>query len=80
MHGSDLLTAFAPGDLTDYLVRFVNHLDPNGKTGVQWPRYNLATRAVLQFNDGEPAINVTSDTERLQGMEVVASLGRRFPF
>ncbi|KAI0793614.1 carotenoid ester lipase [Fomes fomentarius] len=80
VHGSDLLIAFAGGDLTDYLVRFVNHLDPNGKTGVQWPRYSLATRPVLQFNDGEPAINVTSDIERLQGMEVVASLGRRFPF
>lgn len=63
--GSNLLTPYAPGDLTDYFMPFVNHLDsdPNGKTGVQWPRYNLSTRHMLHLNEGEAAINVTSDVE-----------------
>ncbi|TFK88164.1 carotenoid ester lipase precursor [Polyporus arcularius HHB13444] len=78
-HGSDLFNAFGPGDMTDYFVRFVHDLDPNGPTGIQWPRYNTSARLTLQFNDGDVPINITVDNERLAGTEELTSLTLRFP-
>ncbi|KAI0699606.1 carotenoid ester lipase precursor [Cerioporus squamosus] len=76
-HGSDLINAFGPGDMTDYFIRFVHHLDPNGPTGVQWPRYNMSSRLTLQFNDGDVPLNITVDDARLAGTEELASLALR---
>ncbi|RPD58759.1 carotenoid ester lipase precursor [Lentinus tigrinus ALCF2SS1-7] len=80
-HGSDLLTAFRPGDMTDYFVRFVNHLNPNGLHFSQpfWPRYDPITRLTLQFNDGSIPVNVTVDNKRREGTDELFKLGLRFP-
>ncbi|KAI0699615.1 carotenoid ester lipase precursor [Cerioporus squamosus] len=78
-HGSDLINAFGPGDMTDYFIRFVHDLNPNGPTGVQWPRYDTSARSTLQFNDGTVPLNVTVDDERLAGTEELNSLALRFP-
>ncbi|RPD58717.1 alpha beta-hydrolase [Lentinus tigrinus ALCF2SS1-7] len=79
-HGSDLLNAFGPGDMTDYFIHFVNHLDPNGaSTRVHWPTYKPSTRLTLQFNEGSVPINVTVDNWRLAGMKEISSLSLRFP-
>ncbi|CAL1698298.1 unnamed protein product [Somion occarium] len=29
-HATDLLNVYGPGDMSDFLINFVNHLDPNG--------------------------------------------------
>ncbi|KAI0699612.1 carotenoid ester lipase precursor [Cerioporus squamosus] len=79
-HTTDLLNAFGPGDMTDFFVRFVNDLDPNGDSGVQWPPYNTTARATLQFNDGAVPLNITVDDERIAGTDELASLSLRFPF
>ncbi|RPD58746.1 carotenoid ester lipase precursor [Lentinus tigrinus ALCF2SS1-7] len=78
-HASDLLIAFAPGDMTDYFIRFVHDLDPNGPSGVQWPQYNSSARLTLQFNNGDVPLIVTVDDERLAGTEELTSLALRFP-
>ena len=80
-HGSDLFTAFGPGDMTDYFVRFVRHLDPKGGNGTQpfWPRYDPIARLTLQFNDGSVPITVTVDDERLAGTSELSNLSLRFP-
>ncbi|RPD58753.1 carotenoid ester lipase precursor [Lentinus tigrinus ALCF2SS1-7] len=80
-HGSDLFTAFGPGDMTDYFVRFVTNLDPNGSNESQpvWPTYNTTARLTLQFNDGSTPINVTVDDERLAGTDELSALSLRFP-
>ena len=80
-HGSDLLTAFAPGDMTDYFIHFVNHLNPNGRNGIEplWPRYSTTARLTLQFNDGSVPINVTRDEQRLEGTNELFNLSLRFP-
>lgn len=41
-----LQNVYAPGDMTDYLVHFVNHLDPNGSEDhlSQWPQYDSQQR------------------------------------
>ncbi len=74
-----MINAFGPGDMTDYFVRFVNDLDPNGESGVQWPPYNTTVRATLQFNNGAVPLNITADKERLAGTNELASLALRFP-
>ena len=69
--------------MTDYFIRFVNHLDPNGRdasaTEIVWPRYNPTSRLTLQFNDGSTPVNVTVDNERLAGTEELFNLSFRFP-
>ena len=66
--------------MADYFIRFVNHLDPNPASGVQWPRYNTSTRSTLQFNDGIVPLTVTADDQRRAGIEELTSLSLRFPF
>ncbi|KAI0688202.1 carotenoid ester lipase precursor [Cerioporus squamosus] len=78
-HTSDLLNAFGPGDMTDYFIRFVNDLDPNGASGVYWPPYNATARLTLQFDDGSVPLNVTVDDQRLAGTDELSSLIGRFP-
>ncbi|KAI0699617.1 carotenoid ester lipase precursor [Cerioporus squamosus] len=79
-HGSDLFNALGGGDMTDYFIRFVRHLDPNAAaTGVHWPPYKPSTRLTLQFNEGRVPLNVTVDDQRLAGMRELTSLALRFP-
>ena len=70
--------------MTDYFIRFVNHLDPNGRdasaTEIVWPRYNPTSRLTLQFNDGIVPLTVTADDQRRAGIEELTSLSLRFPF
>ncbi len=80
VHASDLFNALAPGDMTDYFLRFVNHLDPSGKTGVQWPPYNTSSRLTLQFNNSTIPLNVTMDNERLTGTDELTRMSLNFPF
>ncbi|KAI0793620.1 carotenoid ester lipase precursor [Fomes fomentarius] len=80
VHGSDLLTAFGPGDMTDYFVRFVNNLNPNGADAIQWPLFNTSARATLQFNDGDTPLEITADIERVNATDTVFQLSRRFVF
>ncbi|RDX42812.1 carotenoid ester lipase precursor [Lentinus brumalis] len=79
-HGTDLSNALGPGDMTDYFIRFVNHLDPNGGSAPHWPPYNTSARRTLQFNDGSTPLTVTADTERLAGTDALLDLSLRFPF
>ena len=37
--------------MTEYFVRFVRSLNPNARTGVQWPRFNSLFRWQLEFVD-----------------------------
>ena len=80
-HGNDILDVYAPSDITEYFVRFVNTLDPNTKHGgVRWPVYNPTDRAALTFSDNtSQPIRVTKDVERLLGMLEVADLSLEFP-
>ncbi|EMD36783.1 hypothetical protein CERSUDRAFT_65576 [Gelatoporia subvermispora B] len=55
-HQSELLSVYAPGVMTDYLIRFAAHLDPNGgpqsqSTQVYWPQYDLTDPQLLTFYD-----------------------------
>ena len=81
-HGSDLFNAYQGGELQDYIIHFVNHLDPNGlNPGVSrnltvWPQYTQVSAPILTFNDGpgEAPVNITQDTYRLEPIEFVMEL------
>ncbi|OBZ75690.1 Lipase 1 [Grifola frondosa] len=81
-HATDLIDTYAyayPGDLVDYLVNFVNHLDPNGRTPrFFWPQYDLASRKVLTLWDAG-RLSVTNDTYRAEGIRLFTKLALKFP-
>ncbi|RDX42819.1 carotenoid ester lipase precursor [Lentinus brumalis] len=78
-HGTDLLNALEGGDMSDYFIRFVRHIDPNAETGVHWPPYDATARSTLQFNEGSMPVSVAADDQRLAGTEELNRLSSRFP-
>ena len=81
-HGSDLLNALEGGDMTDYFVRFINHLDPNShaKDNVHWPQYDSEARLTLLFDEGREPLHVAVDDYRAAGMKELNALAMRFQF
>ena len=65
--------------MTNYLVRFVNDLDPNGGSDLHWPLFSVTDRPTLQFNDGDTPLGITADVQRVNGTEELFQLSSRFP-
>ena len=78
-HGTDILNVYGGGDMTDYLVNFVNNLDPNGKTGIAWPKYTLDSPQLLTFLDGLTPLTITNDDYRVDGFNLITKLSLEFP-
>ncbi|EJF60948.1 carotenoid ester lipase precursor [Dichomitus squalens LYAD-421 SS1] len=78
-HATDILNVYGGGDMTDYLVNFVNHLDPNGKTGIAWPQYSVDSPKLLTFLDGLIPLTITSDDYRADGFNLITNLSLQFP-
>ena len=65
--------------MADFLINFVNNLDPNGETGISWPKYNTSSPKLLTFLDGLTPLNITDDDYRVDGMNFLTELGFQFP-
>ena len=78
-HGTDILNVYGGGDMTDYLVNFVNNLDPNGKTGIAWPKYTLESPPLLTFLDGLTPLTITNAHYRVDGFNLITKLSLEFP-
>ncbi|KAI0076889.1 alpha/beta-hydrolase [Panus rudis PR-1116 ss-1] len=54
-HGTDLNILYGGGDLSEYLVNFINHLDPNGASPslTQWPKYDTESQVILTLLDDD---------------------------
>ncbi|KAI0686608.1 carotenoid ester lipase precursor [Earliella scabrosa] len=78
-HGSDMLNVFGGGDMADYLIYFVNNLDPNGETGIAWPKYTTSEREQLTFQDGLVPLAITKDDYRVDAMEHIIKLSIENP-
>lgn len=65
--------------MTDYLINFVNNLDPNGKTGISWPKYTTSSPKLLTFLDGLTPLKITNDDFRVDGMKLLTKLSLQFP-
>ncbi|THH21429.1 hypothetical protein EW146_g170 [Bondarzewia mesenterica] len=79
VHASDILNVYGPGDMTDYLIRFATNLDPNGNTGISWPKYTNSTPQLLTFLDGLVPLTITQDTYREEGMALLMQLSLESP-
>ena len=59
------------------LINFVNHLDPNGKSGSQWPKYSLSHPKNFVFGPG--TTSVQDDTYRKKAISVLNAVVLRHP-
>ncbi|KAM5544433.1 hypothetical protein V8D89_002093 [Ganoderma adspersum] len=81
-HGNDVVSFAVDQAFTDYFIRFVATLDPNGgsnSTVPQWPRYDPTTLGMLRVVDGEEAIAIGRDDAREEAMAAVAALSLKYP-
>ncbi|KAA1472206.1 alpha/beta-hydrolase [Dentipellis sp. KUC8613] len=78
-HGSEIPSFWGPGDMTDYLIRFVTHLDPNGNTSFRWPQYSASSPQLLTLWDGLFPLNITQDTYRAEALSYLTSLSLKYP-
>ena len=59
------------------LINFVNHLDPNGASGSQWPKYSLDDPKNFVFGPGTTSIQ--DDTYRKEAISVLNAVVLRHP-
>ena len=79
----DLVASFGPtGELRDYVVRFVNNLDPNGKNGlgIPWPQWNAKKPKAIVFQDDIffPVV-LGDDNYRTDPLSLVANMSLLYP-
>ena len=77
-HGSDVELAFS-GDMADYLIRFAATLNPNGDTGISWPKWTVDSRDMLLFEDGDVPLSITQDTYREEAIKAVVKVFLEHP-
>ena len=74
-HESDLPNIYGGGDLTDLLIQFVTHLNPNGVSSPQWPRYTRSSPQLMTLLDGQATNRtITLDTYRVEAIEFITNL------
>ncbi|TFK87018.1 carotenoid ester lipase precursor [Polyporus arcularius HHB13444] len=78
-HTTELVNVFGGGDMTDFLVRFVNTLDPNGGPQIHWPAYTPQSPQLLAFVEGNTPLTVIPDTFREEAMTFVTKLSQEQP-
>ncbi|EIW52423.1 carotenoid ester lipase precursor [Trametes versicolor FP-101664 SS1] len=78
-HATDILNIYGGGDMADYLINFVNNLDPNGKTVLSWPQYSTSAPKLLTFQDGLIPLAITQDNFRVDAMNFMTELSLKFP-
>jgi acetylcholinesterase len=70
------------GELRDYVVRFVNNLDPNGKKGlgIPWPQWNAQKPKAIVFQDDilYPIV-LSDDNYRTDPLSLVANMSLLYP-
>ena len=65
--------------MTDYLINFVNHLDPNGPTALAWPKYSTSSPKLLTLQDLLIPQIITDDTYRKDAMNFATQLSLANP-
>ncbi|OCH92841.1 alpha beta-hydrolase [Obba rivulosa] len=81
-HGSDLQDFYGSdgsGILADYLVNFVNHLDPKNQTGLEWPKYSDISPSLFTLSGQDDSISITPDNFRMDAMGLLTNLSLQFP-
>jgi len=81
LHASDLVNVYGGADMTDFLINFVNSLDPNGPTTLSWPKYDPTSSSpqLMTFLDGVIPEVLSPDTYRQDAMNFVTKLALADP-
>ncbi|KAH9855288.1 carotenoid ester lipase precursor [Lenzites betulinus] len=79
IHSSELSVIFGGQDMTDYLVRFVTSLNPNGGSDLHWPNYTPNHTQLLTFLDGDTPLEIIPDTFRKDATDVLTQLSLAQP-
>ncbi|KAJ3555359.1 hypothetical protein NM688_g2623 [Phlebia brevispora] len=79
VHASDLISAYGQVDLTDYIINFVNNLNPNGPTVPNWPQYSTSSPQLLTLLDGLIPTSITTDTYRQDAISFWQNLSLAHP-
>lgn len=74
VHASDILDVYGGGEMGDYLIHFVNNLNPNSAALLQWPQYTLQSRQIMTFLDGLIPLAISADTYRQAAMNALTNL------
>ncbi|OJT08565.1 Lipase 1 [Trametes pubescens] len=78
-HTTELANVFGGGDMTDFLVRFVHTLDPNGGQEPHWPAYTAESPQLLLFANGQKSLEIIPDTFRKEANEFLIQLSLEQP-
>lgn len=65
--------------MLDYVINFVNYLDPNGSTRTHWPKYHPSKPQVLTPIDGPTPFVITEDTFRKEAIDFLMHLCMKYP-
>lgn len=65
--------------MEDYLINFVNNLDPNGQSHLNWPQYTTASPKLMTFLDGLTPLEITEDTYRVDAMALLTNITLAHP-
>ncbi len=62
--------------MEDYLINFVNKLDPNGEgRGINWPKYTTSSPNLVTFNDNLLfPVTITQDTFRTEAISFLTEV------
>ena len=69
--------AFQGEDVQDYLIRFVNTMDPNEANSEAWPKYRKSHPNLLQLGDDSKV--VVQDTYRKEAIEKLIEVSLAYP-
>ncbi|OCH84708.1 carotenoid ester lipase precursor [Obba rivulosa] len=75
---SDLLNIWGPGDLTDRVINFVAHGNPNNSSGVFWPQWTIPAPHQLNIQN-DSSFTVEGDRFRTEGIDLLMALSIQFP-
>ncbi|KAI0699098.1 carotenoid ester lipase precursor [Cytidiella melzeri] len=78
-HATDLLNVYTAGDMSDYIINFVNNLNPNGNTVDNWPTYTNANPQLMTFLDGTVPRTITLDDYRADQMNFLTQVSLQYP-
>ena len=72
-----MLGVYEGSPLATALINFINHHDPNGASGTDWPKYSLDNPKNFVFGPGNTSVQ--DDTYRQEGISVLTAVLLQHP-
>ncbi|KAF7974295.1 hypothetical protein HWV62_12440 [Athelia sp. TMB] len=82
LHSSDNTAMYdLDDDMTNYLIYFVNNLNPNGGSALNWPQYTTSSPNMMTFlnSSSSAPLNITQDNFRQEGITYLQELTGLYP-